>query len=180
MIIPNVGLNEWGHTFWFMEELHFALIGASSLRLDGARRVRSRDPAPAEHPSRHRQGRRRTADGRVRLELSRRGRVRTSFTNDGRAQGVEESSRIELIPLPLVALVRREAMDVRPNPAFSESRDAVPEDEWRQAHDEASIQVLLAAIGFDGPRGRTGGAQGFRQGFPESFGNARPRWGLTS
>jgi len=24
MIIPNVGLNEWGHTFWFMEELFVA------------------------------------------------------------------------------------------------------------------------------------------------------------
>ncbi|TAN53593.1 MAG: methane monooxygenase/ammonia monooxygenase subunit C, partial [Methylococcaceae bacterium] len=24
MILPNVGLNEWGHTFWFMEELFVA------------------------------------------------------------------------------------------------------------------------------------------------------------
>ncbi len=24
MIVPNVGLNEWGHTFWFMEELFVA------------------------------------------------------------------------------------------------------------------------------------------------------------
>lgn len=24
MIIPNVGFNEWGHTFWFMEELFVA------------------------------------------------------------------------------------------------------------------------------------------------------------
>jgi methane/ammonia monooxygenase subunit C len=24
MIFPNVGLNEWGHTFWFMEELFVA------------------------------------------------------------------------------------------------------------------------------------------------------------
>jgi methane/ammonia monooxygenase subunit C len=24
MILPNVGLNEWGHTFWFMEELFIA------------------------------------------------------------------------------------------------------------------------------------------------------------
>jgi methane/ammonia monooxygenase subunit C len=24
MILPNVGLNEWGHTFWWMEELFVA------------------------------------------------------------------------------------------------------------------------------------------------------------
>lgn len=24
MIFPNVGLNEWGHTFWWMEELFVA------------------------------------------------------------------------------------------------------------------------------------------------------------
>jgi methane/ammonia monooxygenase subunit C len=24
MILPNVGLNEWGHTFWFMDELFVA------------------------------------------------------------------------------------------------------------------------------------------------------------
>ena len=24
MILPNVGLNEWGHAFWFMEELFSA------------------------------------------------------------------------------------------------------------------------------------------------------------
>ena len=24
MIFPNVGLNEWGHTFWFMEEIFVA------------------------------------------------------------------------------------------------------------------------------------------------------------
>jgi methane/ammonia monooxygenase subunit C len=24
MIFPNIGLNEWGHTFWFMEELFTA------------------------------------------------------------------------------------------------------------------------------------------------------------
>ena len=24
MILPNVGLNEWGHAFWFMEELFVA------------------------------------------------------------------------------------------------------------------------------------------------------------
>ena len=27
MILPNVGLNEWGHTFWFMEELFVAQEG---------------------------------------------------------------------------------------------------------------------------------------------------------
>jgi methane/ammonia monooxygenase subunit C len=31
MILPNVGLNEWGHTFWFMEEffvapLHYGFV----------------------------------------------------------------------------------------------------------------------------------------------------------
>jgi len=50
MIIPNVGLNEWGHTFWFMEELFrcSASLGLRVLRLDGSWRVRrcSSDPRP--------------------------------------------------------------------------------------------------------------------------------------
>ncbi len=43
MIFPNVGLNEWGHTFWFMEELFwaeplhwmFVFFGWSSLAVFG-------------------------------------------------------------------------------------------------------------------------------------------------
>jgi methane/ammonia monooxygenase subunit C len=42
MILPNVGLNEWGHTFWFMEEwfsapLHwgFVVFGWTALALGG-------------------------------------------------------------------------------------------------------------------------------------------------
>jgi methane/ammonia monooxygenase subunit C len=42
MIMPNVGLNEWGHAFWFMEELFtaplhwgFVVLGWSALGLGG-------------------------------------------------------------------------------------------------------------------------------------------------
>ena len=42
MILPNVGLNEWGHAFWFMEEifaapLHwgFVILGWAGLALGG-------------------------------------------------------------------------------------------------------------------------------------------------
>jgi methane/ammonia monooxygenase subunit C len=42
MILPNVGLNEWGHTFWFMEELFvaplhygFVFFGSSALGVLG-------------------------------------------------------------------------------------------------------------------------------------------------
>ncbi|MEW5058320.1 methane monooxygenase/ammonia monooxygenase subunit C [Cycloclasticus sp. 46_83_sub15_T18] len=42
MILPNVGLNEWGHTFWFMEELFsapihwgFVVLGWTALALGG-------------------------------------------------------------------------------------------------------------------------------------------------
>jgi len=42
MIMPNVGLNEWGHAFWFMEELFsaplhwgFVVLGWSALALGG-------------------------------------------------------------------------------------------------------------------------------------------------
>jgi methane/ammonia monooxygenase subunit C len=42
MILPNVGLNEWGHAFWFMEELFtaplhwgFVVLGWSGLALGG-------------------------------------------------------------------------------------------------------------------------------------------------
>ncbi len=42
MILPNVGLNEWGHAFWFMEELFsaplhwgFVIMGWSALALGG-------------------------------------------------------------------------------------------------------------------------------------------------
>jgi len=42
MILPNVGLNEWGHAFWFMEELFtaplhwgFVVLGWSALALGG-------------------------------------------------------------------------------------------------------------------------------------------------
>ena len=42
MILPNVGLNEWGHTFWFMEELFtaplhwgFVVLGWTALGLGG-------------------------------------------------------------------------------------------------------------------------------------------------
>ena len=42
MILPNVGLNEWGHAFWFMEELFsaplhwgFVVLGWSALFLGG-------------------------------------------------------------------------------------------------------------------------------------------------
>jgi len=42
MILPNVGLNEWGHAFWFMEELFgaplhwgFVVMGWSALALGG-------------------------------------------------------------------------------------------------------------------------------------------------
>ena len=42
MILPNVGLNEWGHAFWFMEELFtaplhwgFVILGWSGLGLGG-------------------------------------------------------------------------------------------------------------------------------------------------
>ncbi|MBL4743035.1 MAG: methane monooxygenase/ammonia monooxygenase subunit C [Cycloclasticus sp.] len=42
LILPNVGLNEWGHTFWFMEELFtaplhwgFVVLGWSSLAIGG-------------------------------------------------------------------------------------------------------------------------------------------------
>jgi len=43
MILPNVGLNEWGHTFWFMEELFvaplhygFVIFGWLALAVMGA------------------------------------------------------------------------------------------------------------------------------------------------
>lgn len=42
MILPNVGLNEWGHAFWFMEELFsaplhwgFVMLGWTGLALGG-------------------------------------------------------------------------------------------------------------------------------------------------
>jgi methane/ammonia monooxygenase subunit C len=42
MILPNVGLNEWGHAFWFMEELFsaplhwgFVILGWSGLFAGG-------------------------------------------------------------------------------------------------------------------------------------------------
>ena len=42
MILPNVGLNEWGHAFWFMEELFtaplhwgFVILGWAGLALGG-------------------------------------------------------------------------------------------------------------------------------------------------
>jgi len=42
MIMPNVGLNEWGHAFWFMEELFsaplhwgFVVLGWTALGLGG-------------------------------------------------------------------------------------------------------------------------------------------------
>jgi methane/ammonia monooxygenase subunit C len=42
MIFPNVGFNEWGHTFWFMEELFvaplhggFVFFGWFSLAVSG-------------------------------------------------------------------------------------------------------------------------------------------------
>ena len=42
MILPNVGFNEWGHAFWFMEELFtaplhwgFVVLGWSALALGG-------------------------------------------------------------------------------------------------------------------------------------------------
>lgn len=42
MILPNVGLNEWGHTFWFMEELFvaplhygFVIFGWMALAIGG-------------------------------------------------------------------------------------------------------------------------------------------------
>jgi len=42
MIMPNVGLNEWGHAFWFMEELFgaplhwgFVILGWTALALGG-------------------------------------------------------------------------------------------------------------------------------------------------
>ena len=37
MIIPNVGLNEWGHTFWFMEELFVAPLHRASCSSAGWR-----------------------------------------------------------------------------------------------------------------------------------------------
>ncbi len=42
LILPNVGLNEWGHTFWYMEELFtaplhwgFVILGWSALAIGG-------------------------------------------------------------------------------------------------------------------------------------------------
>ncbi|SFI73397.1 methane/ammonia monooxygenase subunit C [Nitrosomonas sp. Nm34] len=56
MILPNVGLNEWGHAFWFMEELFSAPLhwGFVVLGLVGPiyRRHRGTDRHPILQPDR--------------------------------------------------------------------------------------------------------------------------------
>jgi hypothetical protein len=37
MILPNVGLNEWGHAFWFVDELFAAPLHWGFVRRDGRR-----------------------------------------------------------------------------------------------------------------------------------------------
>ena len=64
MIIPNVGLNEWGHTFWFMEELFVAPLhwGFVFFGWMALARVRRGSSAPGARARVDRRRRRRPSD----------------------------------------------------------------------------------------------------------------------